>query len=329
MRGKKFLSGFIVSVITVFALCTVAFADTILFPVIAVNQPNVTTIVSVFNSPEVSSSYLHFIYRTKCTFDGCGTSGNPNYAGSCVSQSFTRNTFANDIVSFDTSGLLNGGNALFNDPNTYNGKFDIGGTGARRAYLLVTNSNSGGTRINLGNNEALGGEAIVMDIAYGAAWGYKAVNDINREDYSFTQAGARTAIFGGGTDCKWFSFFPPDEWTTRFFVTPIGNNMDTANIASRIILWGWGSTRGIYTRGGSLLAFSDSVDLTCTAAVNLVDLIDATALASVQNIGGWAWLCEDAVNPITVYKLEYVVNDPVYGGTNNNGYLMSIDSAAW
>jgi hypothetical protein len=60
-----------------------------------------------------------------------------------------------------------------------------------------------------------------------------------------------------------------------------------------------------------------------------VDILDATALAAVENIGGWAWFCEDGINPIIVYKLEYVVNDPTYGGTNNSGYLLSIGSFAY
>lgn len=307
---------------------SVAKADTILFPVIAVNQPNVTTVISVFSDPLVPTTNLNFIYRLKCTFDGCGTSGTPNYTGTCLSQSFVRNTFAGDLLSFDASGVFNGGNALFSDPDTYSGTFDIGGSGARRAYLIVTNSNASGTRVNVGSNVALGGEAIIMDIAAGAAWGYRAVNDINREDFNFTQAGVGTAIYAGGADCKWFSFFPPGEWTTRFFVTPIGNDMNTANISSRIRLWG-PMNNGLITRGGSILTYANSVDLTCTAAINLVDMIDATALSIVQNSGGWAYLCEDGVNPITVYKLEYVVNNPTYGGTNNNGYLMSIGNYTW
>jgi hypothetical protein len=166
-----------------------------------------------------------------------------------------------------------------------------------------------------------------MDIASGAAWGYRAVNDTTREDYSFTQTGVVTAITGGA-ECKWFSFLPTNEWTTKFFVTPIGSTMNSANLATTFNLWGY-STNGLITREGTAISFLNTMSVTCTGGVNLVDMIDATALSVVQNTGGWAWLCEGGINPIIVYKLEYVVSDPTYGGTNNNGYLLSTGSNAW
>jgi hypothetical protein len=180
------------------------------------------------------------------------------------------------------------------------------------------------------DNQALGGEAIVMDIASGAAWGYKAINDTGREDYTFTQAGVGTAIEGYGNDCKWFSFLPTNEWTTKLFVTPIGSNMNTANITSTLELWNL-SSLGLTTRGGTTINFANSLDITCTGVPSLVDMLDATALAAVQNIGGWTWICEQgaSTNPIVVYKLEYVVNNPTYGGTNNNGFLLSTGDYAW
>jgi len=257
--------------------------------------------------------------------------GSPNYTGDCVSLSFIRNTFDGDLVSFDASGVLNGGNALFNDPNTYNGDFSMGDSysGPRRGYLLVTNSDASGTSVDVGHDQALGGEAIVMDIATGAAWGYRAINDTIREDFAFTLAGVSTVMSGGG--CKWFSFFPTNDWSTKFFVTPFGGSMNTAvGITTKISLYnGIHSVQGVTTRGGTAINFTNSLDVTCTGAVDLADMLDATALAAVQNIGGWAWLCEDGNYPIVVYKLEYVVNNPTYGGTNNNGYLLSTGSNSW
>jgi hypothetical protein len=325
MKRSLVVLAVLVCFVLTFGAFSIAKADTILFPVIAVNQPNVTTIVSVFNLTGTTSSHLHYIYRDKASLVG----SLPNYTGSCGSQSFTRNTLDSDLVSFDASGVFNGGNALFNDPNTYNGAFSMSGTGARRAYLLVTNSNASGTRVDVGDNQALGGEAIIMDIATGAAWGYRAINDTAREDYTFTQAGVVTAIQGYGLDCKWFSFFPPNEWTTKLFVTPIGSNMNSANIATTFSLWNL-DFDGLITRGGTVVNSSNILDVTCTGVVSLVDMLDATALAAVQNIGGWTWICEESfTNPIIVYKLEYVVSNPTYGGTNNNGYLLSTGDYAW
>jgi hypothetical protein len=325
MRRRFAVLAVIVCFVLTFGAFSLAKADTLLFPVIAVNQPAVTTIVSVFNLTGNSSTHLHYIYRQKDAL----VMGNPNYTGTCTSQSFTRNTLDGDLVSFDASGVFNGGNALFNDPNTYDGPFNMSGSGPRRAYLIVTNSNASGTRVNVADNQALGGEAVVMDIATGAAWGYRAINDIGREDYTFTVAGVGTAIFGYGKDCKWFPFFPTNEWTTKLFVTPIGSSMDSANITSTIELWNY-SNLGVTTRGGTIINYTNSQNITCTGAIDITDMMDATALAAVQNIGGFTWLCENNfTNPLVAYKLEYVVNNPTYGGTNNNGLLLSTNSTHW
>ena len=71
--------------------------------------------------------------------------------------------------------------------------------------------------------------------------------------------------------------------------------------------------------------FPTTVSVQCTAGVDLSDLLDSTALAGMQNTGGWAWFSNDsyASGSILVYKLDYVVSSPTYGGTNNNGYLLS------
>ena len=303
-----------------------SFADTVLFPVIAINQPNVMTVVSVFSAPGTSSGHLRYVYRSKNSLVG----SSPNHTGTCDTTSFVRPSFDGDLVSFDASGIFDGGNALFNDGNSYAGGFGLGLSGPLRAYLLVINSDNSGTRVDVGAKQALGGEAIVMDIASGAAWGMRGINDKDREDYSFTKAGVGTAIQGFGKNCKWFSFFPLDEWKTRFFVTAVGNDMNSANLDGSYTLWGV-SNKGIYTRDGTFHSSNVSTNMKCTAAVDLDDMIDSSVLASVEHTGGWTWLCPTnssdsaSANPIVVYKLEFVVNDSTYGGTNNNGILLSSD----
>jgi len=320
MKGKKAVLVVFLSLLMAIGSFTVALADTILFPVIAVNQPNVTTIVSVFNRPSASSTHLHYIYRYKDSLVGSA----PNYTGTCATVSFTRNTIAGDLVSFDASGVFGSGNALFNDSNTYDGTFDMGLTGAKRAYLLVTNSNSTGTRIDVSQDLSLGGEAILMDIAEGAAWGYRAVNDDGVQNYNFNYTGDG----GGVTNAldffnRWFSFFPPNEWKTRFFITPIGDSMDTANLSATVSINS--GTTGVWDRSGTERTFTATQNVTCTAGVDLEDLMDSTTFSAVENIGGWAWFQNStpAAGSILVYKLEWVNNDSTYGGTNNNAYLLS------
>jgi len=316
-------------------------ADTILFPVIAANQPNVTTIVSVVNNHGTTGgfliitaaadpAFLTYTYRYKDTFVGGGA---PNYTGGCTTYPFTRPTHNGDVVSFDVSGTFSSGNALFSDPDSYGGGFGIPVSGAKRAYLLVTHSDAGGARVTAGG---LAGQAILMDISAGAAWGYKAIDDSDRDDYNFTVDGTKsalavesTSLFSTNTDSRVFSFFPTNEWSTRFFVTPIGNNMNNTDLTGEVsIASGFGvffaPIGGVRDRGGNVHGASVAQSIVCTGAVDVNALLDATAQASVATTGGWGYLYNSStVNAEVVDFLEFVVNNPTYGGTNNNGYCLS------
>jgi hypothetical protein len=296
-------------------------ADTILFPVIATNAPTVTTIVSILNRSGTSSSHLRYTYRYKDAFVG----GQPNLTGTCGSVTFSRPTFGGDLLSFDASGIFGGGNALFGDTNTYGGSFGHGlGAGARRAYLLVSHANAAGAREDVGNPRNLAGEAVIMDIATGAAWGMKGINDNSREDDTFVNAddggGVFAALPSNGFNNRRLMFFPPSKWTTRMFVTPIGANMNTANVAATVALH---SDDAVVDRNGTQYTFPRiNRSVTCTGAVDLQSLFSSTVWAAVENLGGWTWLGVESGDAV-VFKLEYAVNDPDYGGTVNNGYLFS------
>ncbi len=254
-----------------------AVADTLLFPVIAVNTPNVITVVSVVNDSP-GAPRLRYSYRAKDT----SVAGSPNIGGTCDSVTFTRNTADKDLVSFDASGTINSGDALFDDPDVYGGGFDLGATNPQRAYLLVTHANNAGTPVNVGDFTALSGEAIIMDIASGAAWGMRGINDVTREDYEF-----RNYLAGGGvysalpnlTTSKRFTFFPPTDWTTRFFVTPIGAAMDSANLSSIVSL----SLAPAYDRSSTAYPLPlINPTVTCTGAVDLSALLDAATAAALE-----------------------------------------------
>ena len=102
------------------------------------------------------------------------------------------------------------------------------------------------------------------------------------------------------------------------FVTPIGANMDSANITA-----GVGLTGDVVDRQGTQFTFpATNKNVTCTGAVDLKDVLDSTTQAAVENVGGWTWFTVNSGNAV-IYKLEFVVNDPTYGGTVNNGLLFS------
>jgi len=325
MKGSKITGIVALCFLIILGFFTGAKADTILFPVIAMGSPNVTTVVSVIVRPGATSSHLHYIYSAK---DALDVSSDPNITGSCTKVSFTRTNFAGDVISFDATGIFGSGNALFGDTDSYGGSFSLIGTGNRRAYLLVTNaSDSGGTRADIANNIQLGGEAILMEIGFGAAWGYRGINDSTQEDYDFTNVDDGGGVWGAlpsnGFNNRRFTFFPPDEWSTRFFVTPIGANMNSSDNTATINLFSTGGTEGVYDRNGNRFTFT-SIDhaVTCTAAIDLEDLMDSTTWAAVQTTGGFSWIRVPSGDAI-IYKLEWVLEDSTYGGTNNNGYLLS------
>jgi len=322
MNVRKVIKVLFLSFLAAFGLFSAALADTILFPVVAVSTPNVITIVTVLNRPGGTSTHLHYIYRYKDAYDG----SSPNMSGSCASVEFTRPTSDGDLVSFDASGFLDGGNALFGDTDSYGGSFHLPGSGAKRAYLLVTNSDSSGTRVDVASIRDLAGEAVIMDIATGAAWGMKVINDNTREDYTFTNVGDSGGVWSAlpshGYNSRRFTFFPPNEWTTRFFVTPIGPSMNSSDLTATVNLFST-SCGGLFDRIGTKYTFTPiDQSVTCTAGVDLEDLVDSSVWSAVETSGGWSWF-RVASGDAIVYKLEYVVNDPTYGGTNNNGYLLS------
>jgi hypothetical protein len=301
----------LVAAVGVTAVC----ADTILFPVISYNVPNVTSVITVLNRTGSSSTHLRYTYRYKTT---------SNIGAVCQSASFVRPTFAGDLVTFDPSGNLNGGNAMFGDTNSYGGGFAMGVAGPLRAYLLVSHADAVGNRQNVGNNQNLGGEALNLDIGTGAAWGMKGINDNSREDYTFVNAddggGVFAALPSNGFTNRRLMFFPPSKWKTRMFVTPIGANMNTANVAATVALH---SDDAVVDRNGTQYTFPRiNRDVTCTGAIDLQSLFNSTVWAAVENLGGWTWLGVSSGDAV-VFKLEYAVNDPDYGGTVNNGYLFS------
>jgi hypothetical protein len=318
MKGKGVMLVFVW--LFIFGMVSTTSGDTLLFPVIVVNPPYVTTIVSVINQGP-STGYLRYDYDYK--------SASSDYSVGCFVNSFVRWDYEPDIVSFDASGTFDGGNALFNDPDFYNGSFKTIATPPARAYLLVSNSDSAGNRVNIGYSQALRGEAVVMDIASGSAWGYRAVNDYTHEDYTFlsdVDGGGLINVVDSGETFR-FSFFDLNNWTTKFFVTPVGLNMATVDRQSTIRLYRVDGIPGINGRGGNVYSFNIPVTVKCTAAVNLTDLMDSTSKAALATTGGWGRLGIDSGDAAYIYKLEYTFSSPYvpFGASNNNGFQLIWD----
>jgi len=303
------------------------FADSLLFPYIA-KSGAVTTIISIVNN-DSSNSHLKLIYRFK------GASANET----CNSFVRTFDLSPHQMVSFDIAGHMNEGKALFSD-SFGNTQFHLDTASSNRGYLLIAQVDSSGNLIS-GREGTLYGEAILIDISTGGAWGYKALNDPSSEDYSFTYDPAilYAAVIIVDRFCnslgvcyefprivspgetKPFSFFPLSKWNTKFFITPVGSNMDTANLAISAFL------SKVYDRDGTLLAENElSQDIKCVGALSLRDLLSPSLQSELENTGGWAELSVGGFGVgAFILKLEYSINDPSYGGTVNNAYCFSCD----
>jgi len=176
---KKLILAIVLSIFVLGLWATSAMADSILFPWL-VKSPTVLTLVSVVNTSDTYTSCenpgLHYEYWFK---DASSKTVNTD---SCTNSSFTEATSINDIVSFDAAGTISGGAALFNDqPPIHNhvtyspDTFTMPAPSATARGFLIVDNNQGSCFEN--NEEAsLYGEALVIQLDQGAAWGYVAFN---------------------------------------------------------------------------------------------------------------------------------------------------------
>jgi hypothetical protein len=304
-------------------------ADAIMFPWV-VKSATVSTIISVVNTsgavgvffPGVYSVSgipltLHYQYIYKGTTANTATEP-------CLEVDFTRQTSLNDIVTFDAAGAIGGGKPLFNDTalNTpySNLRFDMGdGVAApRRAYLLVDNTTGGLTT----GDGALYGEAILMELNEGAAWGYIAYNASGSQSTTALDFSDGNDLYGevinqlspGGNPGPEYTpvvLLNPNDATTKFFVTPIDaglNFQEASNLAcitppttpnqrklsinSQIQFVTFGTTAfngGIYDNDEEILSFTTPKNVVCTAALGLDEIMDSGVFVPWKNSGHQGW----------------------------------------
>jgi hypothetical protein len=181
---KKLILALMLTVFVLGLWATAAMADAILFPWLA-KSSTVLTMLSVVNTSDKEASctgalQLHYEYWVKDAVSPTSV---------CTPSSFSKNTSINDIVTFDASGTVNNGGALFNDQPPYHGMvtytpntFAMPSQPApARAFLIVDNNNS--ECFENSDEASLYGEALVIQINQGAAWGYVAYNGTGGGDY--------------------------------------------------------------------------------------------------------------------------------------------------
>jgi peptide methionine sulfoxide reductase MsrB len=368
---KLFGTGIIATLVVVLASGW-AYAGKLLFPYINSNPGNLSTIISVINTASDEPWFcddetvgLHLQYMTK--------SITAKHTDICVEHDFCRPTTENDIVSFDVAGNIAGGEAMFNDDTDYDSgfgapNFDLPGTmgvsSAQRGYLLVTHTCGTSCEYDEAcmGDMYIDGEAMLLDIVNGAAWGYRAAkSNIDDDDngetcHSFARffdngecnpgEEATTELMNENRWCQYddmrnmqpVALYPPDEFTTRFFVTPlvmavnatggecIGNTdmsvttskwQKRTRIALKKLQWGEEEAGfGGFNRNEGAFSVGKSVTVTCVGAVNLGELVgDVIDAPGFRSEGGWAYLdlmdpkvddvCKDADHAAIVTKLQF------------------------
>jgi hypothetical protein len=178
MRSKVLVSVLVaICMLFAFGIVKNAQADQLLFPWI-VKSTSVSTIISVVNTSGSNLGWnyqgvdqlLHYQYWYKLTTANGQTEG-------CTNQSFKRPTSKDDLVIFDASANISDGKPLFGDTVRYGDQsFKLSAEGPRRAFLIVDNDTPYYTLNSINADGTLYGEAMVLEIAGGAAWGYIAYN---------------------------------------------------------------------------------------------------------------------------------------------------------
>jgi hypothetical protein len=315
-------------------------AGTILFPQIAVS-PTITTIVSVMNAGDGyelanGTETLHYAYYYKEWLD---SSYNEDI---CVERNRYLPTSKNDIQTMDIGDVAFGSagrGVMFNDPSV-NNNWDVGAAAqnyalganlpgapaAHRAYLLVDNDSEAGW------GPDLAGEAILMDVANGASWGYQAFqNSASNDDDFLDYASFRYSLV---------AYMPPAEVTTKFLATVLDDDMGGAatynqrtHLGVRVLDPFGGTVPGAFDRDENF--FSGGVDrpVVCVGGWNIQDLYpDAFATTPA---GGWTnvtnyYVDPDGKNPdegtqnAAVFKVEFgdMVDGVATGGVFNNGLYL-------
>lgn len=320
----------LLAIVCVLMLPVLAVADDIMFPWVPIFD-SVSTVVSITNTS--SSSTLSLIYRYKAgdNYD--------NQTATCEHYDIDTDTSQNDILTFDASGNINGGQPIFGDVvsgtkgYTNANLLALGNniTKPARAFLLVTNGS--------GTDNDLYGEAMVLEIAGGAAWGYDAYNPdgVGGLD-DFEDANAWNGEVIADHEAIATALWPPNKVITKFFITPVTTaSMDNGKLSVKVRVCK-ATSGGNCTEGGVWFNDETGVSTTkeksvvCTAAPTLDHMLESAAYNAFKNknVMGWTYV---VVNPgsttgglaqaeqAIIGKLEYTTSGITIDGTTVPGTL--------
>lgn len=353
-------------------------ADVAMFPYV-VNSATVTTLVSIVdrgdaNTPRYNASGIpgtvaagatRLHWRLNYKADAAATDN----LASCQEANYYLPSSPNDIQTVDLSGKYGSTTrgVLFNDPSTNNAW--QAGTSATINYMLgkAAGVTQRGTLFVHNADDDTGvagttvyGEAMVLEFAGGASWGYQAATTDN--------AGANTAaafafhpgslVSNGLTataaaPAGLLTFMPPAEVVTNLYITPVpaaapllgingasaaGWNIQQTRVTLNTAPTGAGA--GVaFDRDENLVSGAVNQSVRCVGAVGVTSMMTSGVQAVLAN-GGWGNVTLTAparpidgsfvpTNTAYITKLEYgnaaaggKLNGEALTGTFNNGFIM-------
>jgi hypothetical protein len=333
-------------------------ADSILFPHIVLSE-TVTTILSVMNDDfDVSVlDELHYRYYYN--------SG----SGACQEFDFWNPTSENDIVSFDMGAYFSGQDpqgVLF-EPERVNAVYvdDFAalsrqGRTPTRGYVVVDNSPRNPTNPLPAPTAKLAGEAIIIEVSTGSAWGYQAYNAsdiwgfapppagpnnlgrlelLNPFDFSDRVETAGEVLVAPRTGLSaqeqknyfWvpISIMPWDMIDSALFVTAVSSNMGpsggyAASTSLKLRGTAEGADRIMFNRDERAYSGPGAATVTCVGRVDLETMVGEIVKQQTPQ-GGWTHLTVTAGEAI-VFKGEIndvdTAGDLDLDGTYNNIYQL-------
>ncbi len=252
--------------------------DTLLFPYVVkdINRTTVITLIGTGN-PVSNGPEIHLQYWTKST-----TAAN---TAACEPSSTTLTFTENDIVTFDTAGLLGAGPLFGDTTNLAPLGTSISYAGPRHGYLVAEWLNAAGGH----------GYWVEVDLANGGAHGDFALGDDvvgSGGSDSLTLEVFAVGSLGFNGNNRSVPFWPTSVVTTVFTVTPLGTNM-FVNDDNQVVMQVRNSNnvQGAYDRN------ENGVDVTVPQTVRCVGRLTAAQLmpgvvanAAWAAQGGWGFL---------------------------------------
>ncbi len=309
----------------------------VVFPYVIKDDPNTTTIISVVvPDPDGSSddaAELHYVYLHKDIAAA--------QTDACEEYNFKGHTSPNDLVTFDAGGMFGDepgkeGYPLFNDTTS-------DPLSAGSPLSLVVEKQIGYLLVELLNedNEPAGslnwppdGEALILDIANGGAWGYKASSNFwyhDEQAWLFKSLAAPALVN------------PPSIATTEFTVTPfsqgiIGNSgsyssaLLTNQMAVIQPVANEDATAAVFDRNENTLSATKEKKVTCVGVATLDELLGSGILNNPAFVaqGGWGWLWNKPFDVDGDGDVEVTPGCPFFapGCEQNEAFVFKVESSS-